>query len=686
MRSNKLTLAAASLTVALSMVLSACGGATTSNAPAGTPTSAAMPGETATTETGANPVATTTTAADNGAAATSTTETSAATPTTETSASGASTPGTGESTTGTPGTSASPARVPADQLPIAPPKGVTSKKDTLVFAMSQEPASLFPLFETAAVAQYAAEPIFDGLINRDAKDNLYPEDAWYVPTLENGGAYYVGDGGDRHLVVKYEIRPGIKWSDGQEVTSADAAYTYKLIMDPKSTIQDRTLWEKVHDVQTPDKYTVVFNFMSYNQAKDFLDKATDKEHYAYLKDFVDSNRPVVDPLYNLVGASIMPEHVLSKIPVDKIIQSDFARNPVGNGPFKVERWDSGSQIVLTQNPNYNLTDKPLIKQIVIKIINDTNQIISQLKTGDLDAATSDAFPAPTDVLNTLGSSGQQVVYVPARQWEHIDFNLSSQIFQDKTVRQAFAYGINRQNLVDKLLMGKSVVLNTFLPPASWASMQNPDFANKYQSQYGINDYKYDPAKANQMLDQAGWVKGPDGIRAKGGVKLSFDYATTAGNKFREQVTQLVQADLKQIGVQANLKYIPSDQYFADDGYLAKRQFDFAEYTWVLDVDPSGSLFDSQYIPSADNNYSGANYPGYKNSQFDQLSRGAANELERAKREPMFAQMQQIFNQDLPTLPLFTRLNIEVHKANLVNWDVSSGTTYATYRAAAMYFK
>jgi peptide/nickel transport system substrate-binding protein len=189
-----------------------------------------------------------------------------------------------------------------------------------------------------------------------------------------------------------------------------------------------------------------------------------------------------------------------------------------------------------------------------------------------------------------------------------------------------------------------------------------------------------------MLDEAGWVKGSDGIRAKNGVKMDFDYATTADNKLREQVTQLVANDLKQIGVQANLKYIPADTYFANDGYLAKRAHDFAEYTWVLDVDPSGSLYDSQNTPTAANNYSGANYPGYSNPRFDELSRAAANELDRSKRAPMFAEMQQIWNDELPSIPLFTRLTIEVHKSNLVNWDTSPGTTNPTYKVAAMYFK
>ena len=175
MKLSKLGLTIASVVVSSSMVLASCGPQDT-GAPA-EPTGTVSTEATATTTTGETGGVTD------------------ATPTTETGAAGAETPSTGAGAatatpaTGGAGTGAGPERVPADQLPIAPPKGVTSSKDTLVFAMSQEPSSLFTLFETAAVAQTAGEPIFDGLINRDAKDNLYPEIAWYVPTLENGGAY-----------------------------------------------------------------------------------------------------------------------------------------------------------------------------------------------------------------------------------------------------------------------------------------------------------------------------------------------------------------------------------------------------------------------------------------------------------------------------------------------------------------
>jgi peptide/nickel transport system substrate-binding protein len=578
--------------------------------------------------------------------------------------------------------------IPADQLPISPPKNVTTTKDTLVFAMSQEPASLFPLFENAAVAGIASAPLYIDLIGRDHKDQLYPAVAWYVPTLENGGAFFTGFGEDQRLVVKYKLRRGIKWNDGTEVTSRDALYFYKLILDPNATIQDRTLYEKLYNVDNPDKYTVIYNFMSYAQARDFYNGTTDKQHFAFLKDFVDQRRPVVDPLYDTVGA-ILPDHILSKIPADKILESEFARNPQGGGPFRVVRWDSGSQIVLEQNPNYNLTDKPLLRRIVIRIIADTNQIIAQLRTGELDAATSDAFPAPTEVLNQVDAlPTQKVEYVPARVWEHIDFNLDRPFFADKNVRKAIAHAINRQRIIDQVVLGRSIILHTFLPPASWASMQNPDFAQQWQSRYPLTTYNYDVNRANQLLDQAGWVRGSDGIRAKGGVKLSFEYATTAGNRTREQITQLIAADLRAVGIEARLRYIPAAQYFGDDGYLARRQHDFAQYAWILGVDPGNSctLYHSEFIPSADNAYSGSNYPGYRNAEYDRLCNAVNNEIDRTKRAPILAQLQQIWSDDLPAIPLYPRLNIEVHKENLVGWDVSGGTVYSTYKSQTIYFR
>lgn len=568
----------------------------------------------------------------------------------------------------------------ADQLPIAPPKGTATANDTLTIAVSREPASLFPLFESASVAHLVSEPIFDMLVNRDARDNLFPEIAWYVPTIENGGAFFTGTGADRHLVVKYKMRPGIKWSDGAEVTSRDALYHFKLVMDPNALVQDRTSQEMVADVGAPDKYTVIYNFMSPAQARDFYNKTLEKEHFAHLKAFADANLPVIDPLYSLVGG-LLPEHILGKIQADRILDTPFARNPVGSGPFKVERFDAGSQIVLIQNPNYNLTDKPLLKKIIIKIIPDLTQVVAQLRSGDLDAATSDLFSMPIQALDTIGGY-QKVEYAPNRVWERIDFNLDRPFFQDKAVRQAITLSINRQQIVEKVMLGKAPVLHTPITAASWASLQNPDFARGWESKFPLKKYDYDLAKANQMLDGAGWVKGPDGIRAKGNTRLSFTYATQAGNRAREQISQLIVADLKAVGIEATVKMLNS----GDQSYLTKREHDLIQYTSIMDIDPSGAEYNAVNIPTTENNFNGANYSGWRNTRFDELSRADDKEIDRTKRAPLLAEMQSIWSEELPTIPLYPRVTIEVRRTNLVGWEASGGATPSTYKVGAMYFR
>ena len=197
--------------------------------------------------------------------------------------------------------------IAADQLPVAPPANVTSKKDTAIVAFGQEPNSLYGIGEQALVVVRVLDAVTleDAMVARDDKQNWFPLVAWYVPTLENGGSYYVGTGGDRHLVTKYKLRRGIKWADGQEITSNDAVFSYKLIMNPDSPVISRSLQQTVADggLDNPDKYTVVYNYMSATQAKaKWNDPKTDKTDYAFLKVFVDKNKPVVNPLYDRHGS------------------------------------------------------------------------------------------------------------------------------------------------------------------------------------------------------------------------------------------------------------------------------------------------------------------------------------------------------------------------------------------------
>lgn len=578
--------------------------------------------------------------------------------------------------------------VPGEELPFSPPRGVTSSKDTLVIAALQEPASLLTIYEGES-PYLIASMIFNQSTQPDHRATNWPGDIYYVPTLENGGAYFVGQGGDRHLVVKEKVRFGLRWSDGEPITSKDWIFTHNLIVNPKSSLGD---FHHIQSVQAPDEHTVIYNFMSYNQAAELYHKpGQSADLLADLKPFVEYKRPVVDLFYYFAdNGGPLPEHILSKIAVDEIRDSDFARNPVVDGPFKVDRWDPGIQVVLVPNPYYSLTAPPILKRVAVKFISNYDELMAQIKSGDIDAVPYTGNLTKWKDYDALAdaSTGLTVAYTPRRGEEHIEVNLDRPQFAEKVVRQAILTGINRQHIIDTVYGGKTRILNTFIPPKSWNSIDNPDFAAQWASKYPTKTYKYDLAEANRLLDAAGWVKGADGIRSKNGVRLEFDYATTKDNIERERITQLVAADLLNIGMKANLKYIPASTFFGVEGPLARRQFDLAEFAYVSNDEISGEFLDSEQIPSANNDYSGGNHQGFKNARYDHLSRMADMELDRATRAPYFAEMQQIFNEELPSLPLLNYVNVSIRKSNLMNWFDSGDSAVGppTYTIAAMYFK
>jgi peptide/nickel transport system substrate-binding protein len=591
---------------------------------------------------------------------------------------------------------------PASSLPNSPPSGVTSTRSTLNVAMSQEPGSL-NFTSDQYVSQITLDATDDGLVGEDQNANFYGEDAWYVPTLENGGSYYVGTGADRHLVTKFKLRRGIKWTDGVELTSNDAVFAYKYYMTPTTQVITRTLQQKVFNVDNPDKYTVIYNWLSLNQGKQFLASVPNKADYDFINQFVELNQPVVDPQYFLIGV-ILPQHVLQNIVGDEahLGKSSYSREGhIGTGPFKVKSWTAGSNMVLEQNPNYTLTAKPILQTINIKFITDTNQILAQLKSPDpnqgVDLATSDAFAGPSDAFATLGSA-LSVHSVPAAVWEHVDMRLDYGPFKDRNVREAMYHAFNREEIVKVAYLGQTVVLNTVSPPVDWMSMQNPTFLKTYPdivSKYPLPTYDYNPAKAAQMLTAAGWACSNSaancagGTRSKGGVKLEFELATTTGNRNRQLSTQLINKYLADIGVIADLKYYPSAVYFGtggNPGIIKTGVCKMCLYAWVGDpLLDNFDLWDSTQLWSP-SNPNGQNTPLYSNPDFDKAARAFKSDIDHDKQAPYAAQAQMILAQDVPLIPLYPRANIEIVRTSLQNEKTSNSTLGPFFNAPALYFK
>lgn len=573
-------------------------------------------------------------------------------------------------------------------LPFAPPKGVTSSKDTLVQGSGQEPTDLVE-FETSTVI--AARINFgitmgNAMANFDEKENPIPILALYVPTLENGGSYFVGTGNDRHLVTKYKLRRGVKWADGKEVTSNDAVFAYSFLLADPNTISTQQL-KKLSSVENPDKYTVIYNWMSLNEATaKFNDPKTDKADFAFLSLYIENKVPLSDKAYFLVGGTLPQQQLGKLVGSEKVAESDYARNPMGWGPYKVQKWDQGQQMTLVRNENYTLTDKPLIGTIIEKFITDINQNISQFVTNNLDAIAGDALVVPPEQTPQIQAANGKVEAVPASSWEHLEPYFGYAPFADKNVRQAILQAINRDQIAKVVFKGAAVVMNSPVPPSVYFSLDNPNFAKQFPdlaAKYKLPVYPYDPAAAKALLDKAGYVPGADGIRAKGADKLSFEYGTTR-NATRQAIQALIANDLKQVGMDAVVTNYPQG-FFGNTGPKATGKTKLAEFAFVQTslsgFDPYS--LDELWTPTETGK---ANTQQYKSEAVTNANRVFNLELDPKKTAEAAAQAQVAMMNDVAIIPLVQRANIEIYKNNLMNRKVTNTSVPQWWNIMQWYFK
>ena len=549
--------------------------------------------------------------------------------------------------------------------------GLTHNVDTLTIGMSQEPATLFSPDAGTIVAGYVLATIEHGLVGIDDHAQLYPDLAAFVPSIANGAAQLIGADGspDQYLQIKWKLRHGLKWADGVEVTAKDAVYGWQGIFENANvSVGDRSTADKFSSFTAVDDYTIVARMLSENQAHALY--ARDNQRYA---GYATQHGPVVDPLF-AADSFVYPEHAYGKLDAAKLENSDYGRAPLGTGPYKVREWIAGQAIILDRNGNYNLSpNRPAFKTIVFKITPDTNQVLAQLETGQVDVATTDALGiGQIPQLDELAKAGRvKPYYLPSTLWEHIDFNLDNPLFQDKRVRQAFAYAINRQGIVDKVLYGKTVVAHTWI---------TPNITQYFTSD--VRKYEYAPAQARQLLAEAGYTAGSDGILSGPGGRMSFRYTTNAGSAYRSVVSQLVAADLKAVGIDARLEFIPTNVFVGPDGPLAHRTFEFAEYAWSDGADPGCALYQSSSIPTAANGYSGFNNPGWRDPANDALLNDICNNknvaLDTSKRAIAYKAEQQLFAEQLPTLPLHVRLDITAVPVGLHNYRPTGSSVPFTW--------
>lgn len=482
----------------------------------------------------------------------------------------------------------------------APERHSWSQPGVLRIGIQSPPNNLQGIFTSNTTEVMVDRLIYDPLVSVDAGGkNAVPILAAEVPTLENGGISKDG------LAITYKLRHDVKWHDGVPFTSADVKFSWEAIMNPANNVGgSRNGYNLVTRVDTPDPYTVVFHL---------------KQRFSPAVNtfFADSDSPVF----------IIPKHLLEKYP--NINNVAFNNDPVGTGPFKFSKWVRGDHLEFVANADYFM-GKPKLKQIIIKIIPDENTELNELRAHELDWI----FEASPQLYGQLQNVPDvKNLLIQHNQVEELLMNLRNPLLSDVQVRRAIAHAIDKKELVSKLTYETATAADDEHPSFMWAHV-------------GGKTYAYDPAQARASLDADGWKPGPDGIRQKNGRRLSLVLSTNTTNVTRRSAVVLIQAQLRAIGIETQVKSYLGTQLFAPKGVggiLANGKYDLNLSGWVAGIDPDDAVrFMCRSFPP-----DGANYTHYCTPAMDAAETAALEHYDETSRKKAYATIQQLIYTDMP---------------------------------------
>ncbi len=412
----------------------------------------------------------------------------------------------------------------------------------------------------------------------------------------------------------FKLRSGVKWSDGQPFSADDVAFTFNDIVLKKDLgAQNAASYAAVKGVTVVDPNTVRFDLT---------------RKFAALPSFL---------AYN---AGIVPKHVLS---ADPLKTTSFNKGvPVSTGPFKVEKYTSGQSVSLVRNESY-FGPKPYLERVVFTVVPDPNTQIAQALSGDASIIILDS-KAAVDRLKS--APGLVVASRPLVQYYWLALNQTDPRFTDVRVRQALVDAIDRQAIIKSVELGYGSIANSPITPAL-AAYYDPSLASKYP---------YDPAKAKDLLAQAGWLPGADGVLQKDG--KPFRFTMDVGQRgVLEPVNALIQQDLKKVGVIADLNTMEWNAYIQK--VVVRREYTATVNWWTYPSDPD--VFPYYHSSAAGK---GFNIPGYQDPKLDDLlvQGQTANDVEA--RKAVYKQLQAYTSDTLPYLFLWYPQEIDVLTSSL----------------------
>ena len=462
------------------------------------------------------------------------------------------------------------------------------------------PTNLDPRVGTDAQSEFIDELLFDSLVRKDQNFNLVPGAAerWETPDPET----YV-----------FHLRRGIRFHDGLPLTAKDVKWTLDTMRDGSLRTIKGATYKLIDRVEAPDDLTVVVHL----------------------------TEPFAPLLSNL------SEGAFGIVPYGS--GKDFNRTPIGSGPFRFVRNDPDSQVVIARNDDY-WGSRARVERIRFAVVPDATTRALELRKGSADLGAANSFP-PDMVEALTGERNISVERHPGTSVQYLSFNLRDPILKDLRVRQALAYGIDRQTILHYLLKDSGRLAANVLPPEHWA--YDPDVAH----------YSYDPNKANALLDEA-YPRGKDGVRFRLTMKTSTD-------EMARLMAAVLQQQLRQIGIALDIRSFEFATFYSD---VTKGAFQFYSLRWIGYSNQDPDIFEDAFH-SASFAPRRANRGYYSNPELDRLIEEGRRTLDQHERRRIYADVQRILARDLPYINLWYMDNVLVHTARVRNVALGASADY-----------
>ena len=466
----------------------------------------------------------------------------------------------------------------------------TDSKDMYVVSSIGDAIFLNPVLASDSASSTVNSFIYNGLLKYDKDLNLVCDLAENYQVSEDG------------LKIKFNLKKNILWHDGQQFTVKDVKFTFDKLTDPNT--------------RTPfsSDYLMVKNF-------EILDD------YSFIVTYAEPFAPILESW----AMGIIPEHIFKN---EDINTSQYNRKPVGTGPYIFKKWVTDQKIVLETNPNY-YEGVPKIKVLLFRVIPDQSVQFLELRTETIDELS--LTPDQWNAYESFFKKYTKFRY-PAFSFTFLGFNLEKQPYNNIKFRQAINYAIDKKDIITGVLSGMAKSAQGIFPPQSWAYKE-------------VEPYEYNPQKATDLLLSIGFSKSQDGKLLYEGKNFEINIITNQGNKSRELTAQIIQEQLKKIGLNVNIRILEWSTFL--NQYVNKKNFDALILGWNTAVDPDQfSLWHSSQ--AGEGQY---NFMSYKNKEVDELLVKARTTFDKKERVNCYHKIQDIMRDDPPCIFLYYPENL-----------------------------